>query len=606
MQTNKAGSQFMDILLSYRKYYIAAIVFALLSLLCGFTIPVVIKNIIDIILTDQSQSVSGIVWWLIGLIGGSETLARNLWLAMLAVIALYAVSAILMYFTILLTGLASEYIVKEIRDQLYRKFQRLSYTFFSAEKTGDLIQRSTSDVVATHAFLSNQLVEIGRTIIMIIVLIPYMFFISVKMAAVSLALSPLMAVVSIHYFRLLIRRSKIIEVNESEMTSTIQENLAGFRVVRAFSRHAYEQEKFKKRSRDYFDSVLRRIDTFARFFGLATTLAFGQLVIVLILGSWMVIHQWVSIGTLVAFFAYAGAIAFTLRGLGIMLGETGGAVVAIGRIDKILSMPAASATNEDPVDINLRGEIRFQNVSFGYQETNNVLDNISFHIKPGERVAIVGPSGSGKSTMIELLLKNCDHKSGTILLDGMDLKDLVPATVRSQIGTSLQDVFLFSDTVRSNIKIAKVTATDGEVKTASETAKIHDTIQEFPEKYDTFIGEKGVDLSGGERQRMVLARTFVRQPPILILDDSLSAVDVHTEREILRELNKKHEDVTVIIITNRLACCLNADRVFVLEDGRLAMTGSHDELIREEGFYKRLWGIQEEIDQIADKTTKGP
>jgi len=359
MQIKKSESQFMGILLSYRKHYIAAIVVVLLSLLFGFTIPVVIKDIIDIILTDQSESVSGIVWWLIGLIGGSETLARNLWLAMLAIIVLYTVSTVLMSFTILLNGLASEYIVKEIRDQLYSKFQRLSYAFFSAEKTGDLIQRSTSDVMAAQGFLSNQLFEIGRTIIMIIMLVPYMFLINVKMAAVSLALSPLMAVVSIYYFRLLIRRSVIVEENESEMTSTIQENLAGFRVVRAFSRHAYEREKFKKRSRDYYYSTLRRINIFARFFGLATTLAFAQLVIVLILGSWMVIHQWVSVGTLVAFFTYSSAIAFTLRGLGIMLGESGGAVVAIGRIDKILSIPATRATIEESVDLNLRGEIRF-------------------------------------------------------------------------------------------------------------------------------------------------------------------------------------------------------------------------------------------------------
>jgi ATP-binding cassette subfamily B protein len=230
------------------------------------------------------------------------------------------------------------------------------------------------------------------------------------------------------------------------------------------------------------------------------------------------------------------------------------------------------------------------------------LDNVTFHITPGERIAIVGPSGSGKSTIIELLLRNYDYQSGSIMLDDRELTDLDPRKVRSQIGTSLQDVFLFSDTVRSNIKMAKTNATDGEVKTASETAKIHATIHELPEKYDTHIGEKGVDLSGGQRQRMVLARTFVRKPPILILDDSLSAVDVHTEHEILQELNKKHDDVTVIIVTHRLSCCLNADRILVLEDGKLTKTGVHSELIREEGFYRRLWEIQQEIEQVSDKT----
>jgi ATP-binding cassette subfamily B protein len=469
------------------------------------------------------------------------------------------------------------------------------------EKTGDLIQRSTSDVIAANNFLSNQLTEIGRMAIMIIILIPYMFVINVKMAALSLVLSPFIAVLAVHYFRLFFRQSIKIEENESELTSTIQENLAGIRVVRAFARHALEREKFAKRSEEYYQSVVRYIDNYARFFGYTTTLAFGQLGIVLVGGSWMVIHNWVSVGTLVAFFTYSTAIAFTLRGLGVMLGDTSGAIVAIRRIEKILSTPVAVFA-KDAAEVKLRGEIQFENVSFSYRKNQKILDNVTFHITPGERIAIVGPSGSGKSTIIELLLRNYDYQSGSIMLDDRELKDLDPRKVRSQIGTSLQDVFLFSDTVRSNIKMAKTNATDGEVKTASETAKIHDTIHEFPEKYDTHIGEKGVDLSGGQRQRMVLARAFVRKPPILILDDSLSAVDVHTEREILQELNKKHDDVTVIIVTHRLSCCLNADRILVLEDGKLTKIGAHSELIQEEGFYKRLWEIQQEIEQVSDKT----
>ena len=600
MSLSKPKSHFVGVILDHWRYYITAIVVAFLSMFFIFTIPVILKDVIDIILTDQTNDVSDFAWWLIGLIGGQKVLAQNLWIPALVVFGLYVVFSILIALTILLAGLAAESISREIRNRLYRKFQRLSYAFFSGEKTGDLIQRSTSDVMAAHAFLSNQLAEIGRTIVMILLLVPYMFLINAKMAALSLVTTPILAIVVFYYFRLLIRRSVVIEENESEMTSAIQENLSGIRVVRAFARHAYEREKFKKRSLAYHNSALNRIDTFARFFAFATTLSFGQLGIVLIFGSWMVIYEWVSVGTLVAFFSYASAIAFNLRGLGIMLGETGGAVVAIGRIDKILEMPVPERSTEAAANASLQGEIAFENVSFAYETGNKVLDEVSFHIKTGERIAIVGPSGSGKSTLIELLLKNYQPQSGSISLDGKNLQELEAETVRSQIGTSLQEVFLFSDTVRSNITMAKSEATEGEVVTASETARIHDTIDGLPEKYETTIGELGVDLSGGQRQRMVLARTFIKKPPILILDDSLSAVDVHTEREILSELNKKHSDVTVIIVTHRLSCCLNADRILVLENGKLTKSGHHNQLIQADGFYQRLWGIQQEIEQIAE------
>jgi len=326
-----------------------------------------------------------------------------------------------------------------------------------------------------------------------------------------------------------------------------------------------------------------------------TTPAFLQLGVVLVFGSWMVIYQYVSVGTLVAFFSYSSAIAFTLRNLGSVLGETGGAIVAISRINTILKTPSPVEPVGEGSDGRLEGGIRFKNVGFSYPGTKNGLEDVSFHVKPGETVAIVGPSGSGKSTIVELLLANYDCQSGSVVLDGRNLTELNPQSVRSQIGTSLQDVFLFSDTVRRNIKLASTAATDDEVVTASETARIHDTIQGFPEKYDTVIGEKGVDLSGGQRQLMDLARSFIRKPPILILDDSLSAVDINTEGEILRELHQKHQDVTVIIITHRLSCCLNADKILVLENGVITDAGIHGELVKSEGFYRRLWDIQQQM-----------
>jgi len=265
MQKNETKSHFISIVISHRKRYIMAIVLALISMLCVLTIPIVIKNIIDIVLTGQTTGGIDFVRWIFERVGGKDVLIRNLWMATVAVIGLYAVYAFLMFLTILIIGVVSETIIKEVRDRLFKKFQQLSYAFYSVEKTGDLIQRSTSDVIAANNFLSNQLTEIGRMAIMIIILIPYMFVINVKMAALSLVLSPFITVLAVHYFRLFFRQSIKIEENESELTSTIQENLAGIRVVRAFVRHAVEREKFAKRSGEYYQSVVRYIDNFARF-----------------------------------------------------------------------------------------------------------------------------------------------------------------------------------------------------------------------------------------------------------------------------------------------------------------------------------------------------
>ncbi len=594
-ESSRPQNPFLDVVSQYRRPYITAVAMALLAFSCSFSIPVVIKNIIDIVLVNQPVNVSVLVGWIINLIGGKSSLIENLWFATLAIIGLYLFFAFFMYFTFRFSGLASESIVRDVRNLLYSKLQKLSYSFFSAEKTGDLIQRCTSDVASAQSFLSNQLTEIGRLIVMVLFLIPFMFAIDVKMALVSLILSPLMVVAVVYYFPNLIRLSIGVEENESEMTSAIQENLAGMKVVRAFARHAFERERFAGKSRDYYRASLRRIDTFARFFSVMTTLAFLQLGLVLVLGSWMVIYQYVSVGTLVAFFSYSSAIAFTLRNLGSVLGETGGAIVAISRINRILNTPSdIEPVNEDS-EKQLVGGICFKRVGFSYPGTKNGVEDVTFHVEPGETVAIVGPSGSGKSTIVELLLANYACQTGSIELDGRNLTELNPQSVRSQIGTSLQDVFLFSDTVRTNIKLAVTVATYEEVVTASETARIHDTIQDFPEKYDTVIGENGVDLSGGQRQRMDLARSFIRKPPILILDDSLSAVDINTEGEILQELRRKHDDVTVIIITHRLSCCLNADKILVLENGTITDMGTHGELVDGEGFYRRLWDIQQQM-----------
>lgn len=590
---------FLNLLSSYRWYYIAAIIFAQLAFLSAFTIPIIVKNLIDGILAEDPAGFSGILGYLVAFLGGRTFLVGHLWIVTLSILSLFSLTAFLMHFMIRFSSIACEKIVRDLRNRLYIKLQNLSDSFFSRSETGDLIQRCTSDIATIRTFLSSQLVECGRIIVMIAMVIPIMFVIDIKMAVLSLLTVPLIAAVVYYYFRLLVRISIDLEEKEGKLTTVVQENLTGIRVVRAFARQAFEQEKFAVRNRAYQDAAVYRQKKFAEFFALATLLAFVQTGIVLIVGAWMVINNRASLGTLVVFLTYSSMVVFTFRMLGMILSEVGGSIVAIARIDKILQEPEKTVTGGQIDNCMLGGDIRFDNVGFSYTGNDRVLKNVSFRINAGETVAIVGPSGSGKTSIIQLLLRNYDCQEGTIRFDGKDAKDLNPQMVRSQIGTSLQEPFLFSTTIKKNIKIAKSDATDTEITDAAKTAAIHETVQNFSDRYDSEIGEKGVSLSGGQKQRLAMARSFVKRPRILMLDDSLSAVDNKTEREIVQALDMKHKDVTIILVTHRLSCCINMDRILVLEGGELVAQGTHAQLTEEEGFYKRLWEIQKGIEKEA-------
>jgi len=591
------NDSFWNLLFSYRRYYIAAVGFAQLAFLSSYMIPIIIKNLIDGIFAGESVEISGIANFFITFAGGKDFLAAHLWVTTMAVLILTVSNAFFIHFTIRFSSIASENIIRTLRNRLYAKFQNLPDSFFSRSETGDLLQRCTSDIRTIRAFLSAQLYESGRVAVMILMLIPVMFIINVKMAMLSLITFPFIAVVVFVYLRILVRISISMEKKEGKLTTVIQENLTGIRVVRAFARQAFEREKFAWASQAFKDAVLRQQRKFADFFSFASMLAFIQTGIVLIFGAWMVTNNRISLGTLVAFITYTTMVVFNFRALGVILSEIGGTVVAISRIDKILQEPEMI----EEVSLNdhclMDGGIRFDKVSFSYTDNNRALKNVSFKINAGETVAIVGPTGSGKTSIIKLLLKNYNCQEGTILLGNKDLRALNSRMVRSQIGTSLQEAFLFSTTIKSNIKIAKDGVTDEEMITAAKTASIHETVQGFIKGYDSQIGERGIKLSGGQRQRVAMARSFVKRPLVLILDDSLSAVDTRTEGQIVQAIENKHENVTTIVITHRLSCCVNADRILVLENGELVAQGRHKQLIKEKGFYRRLWEIQKGIEK---------
>jgi len=593
------NNPFWSLFITYRRDYITAIVFTLLGWLSTFAVPVIIKNLIDGIFPARPAEMSGVAGYFMALFGGKSYLAGHLWIAALSIIFFFSMNALFRHFTARYSGIACESILMELRNRLYANFQELPDSFFSKSPTGDLIQRCTSDIGKIQPFLSNQLLESGRQVVMLAVLIPLMFALDVKMALLSLFTVPFTIVMLYVYIRLLIRMSIDVEEKEGKLTTVIQENLTGIRVVRAFGRQDFEKDKFKQRSLDFHDAAINREKKFAAMFAWSSLLAFVQAGIVLITGIWLVANSRLSLGTLVVFISYSTSVVFTLRAFGLVLSGIGGSVVAISRIDEVLRHSERIDDQNKQKDFTLGGDVAFVNVGFSYNDKNRALKNVSFSIRSGETIAIVGPSGSGKSSLIKLLLRFYDCQEGMILLDGKNIKDLHPRTLRAQIGTSLQDTFLFSNTIKWNIKIAKENTADETMADAAKTASIHDTIQGFADGYDAFLGEKGVNLSGGQRQRLAGARTFVKTPPILMLDDAFSAVDTRTERAIIRAIDSKCKGTTTILVTHRLSCCIDADRILVLEDGNLVAQGTHTQLIEEEGFYQRLWEIQKGIEQEA-------
>ncbi|NMC58406.1 MAG: ABC transporter ATP-binding protein [Candidatus Methanofastidiosa archaeon] len=317
----------------------------------------------------------------------------------------------------------------------------------------------------------------------------------------------------------------------------------------------------------------------------------GQIGIVLVAGIYFTVHGQITLGMLVAFNTYVSRLIWPVRQLGRILSDMGKMTVSLKRVSQILEEKEEKEVGEG-LKPEIKGELSFENVSFEYEENSPVLNNISFKVNKGETVAIVGPTGSGKSSLIHLLLRLYDYRSGSIKVDGVELKDISRKWIRSKVGIVLQEPFLYSRTIKDNIKMAKLDASDNEIVRATSMAAVHDVIKSFENGYDTVVGEKGVTLSGGQRQRVAIARTLIKNLPILIFDDSLSAVDAETDKIIRGELEKRSKGVTTFIISHRISTVMDADKIVVLNHGEIEAIGKHEELIRKDGVYKRIWQIQ--------------
>ncbi|MEM7754725.1 MAG: ABC transporter ATP-binding protein [Planctomycetota bacterium] len=521
----------------------------------------------------------------------------------MAVVGFTALAGVFTYLRSRWAEQASESIVRSVRDRMYGHMQKLPASYFDSAESGDLVQRCSSDVETLRVFLSAHLVEIGRAAAMLLIPLPLMWSIEPRMTVASVVLLPIVVVFSFGYFVRIKKLFKAKDEAEGALTSAIQENLSGIRVVRAFARQAFEEEKLAKVNAEERDLHLEVYLAMARFWSFSDLLCFAQKGLVVGVGVWMIARGELGVGAFFFFLAAVNLFIWPVRMLGRILTDLGKAAVAVERIFEVLDAeeeaePAAPIVLERP-----EVAVRFEDVRFAYGTDggtgSEVIRGVSFEIGAGETLALVGPSGAGKSTLAALLLRLYDPTGGRITLDGVDIGQMERRAVRSAVASVLQEPFLFSKTLGENIAIARPEAAEGELHGAAIAAAIHETIEGFEHGYETAVGERGVTLSGGQRQRVAIARAVIRNPAVLLLDDAMSAVDAETEEALLGALRERHGKRTTIVIAHRLSTLAHADRVVVIEDGAVTQMGRHEELVREDGLYARLWSLQTSIGEGA-------
>ena len=573
-------------------FYISAAA-TILKVAASFAVPQVIRftadHVIDNALLDYARPVIN----MIDAMGGLEFLKENLWLLALTVLVLALITGVSDYTGRITLAKGTEGIIKNIRDKLFEHIQKLPYSWHVKNQTGDIIQRSTSDVEVVRNFISTQLLEMFRTIMLVIISLILMFSMNVKLTLAVLVFIPVVLLYSTIFYGILAKKFLVADEAEGQLFTAIQENLTGVRVVRAFGREKYEIEKFSQRNSIFSDLWVKLGYQLGYYWGIGDLVTGTLLMAIVIYGAYFAVNDVITLGEFLAFTSYTAMIAWPLRSFGRILSELSKTKVSLKRICEILKEPE-EFDSPDAGSPDIYKDIEFKNVTFRYEGDMPVLNNVSFKVKAGTTFAILGGTGSGKTTLMHLLtrLYDLDDDNGTITIGGVNIKNIKREHLRKNIGMVLQEPFLFSRTIKDNIKIAKSEASMDEIKEAASTARVDEAIEEFSKGYETLVGERGVTLSGGQKQRVAIARMLLQNTPIMVFDDSLSAVDADTDAKIRSSLKKRKGSSTTILISHRITTLMESDRILVLDKGRVSDTGSHEELIKRDGIYKDIFNAQ--------------
>ncbi len=567
----------------YRASYAVAALSTGLASLCQTGTYLLVRRLIDTVLPGRS--------------------ARALVAAAAGFVGLAALQGSFSFLSGRLAALTAEGSIRRLRDAFFDHVQRLPFSYLDKTSTGDLIERATSDMDAVRKFFADQAIGFGRITLLFAVNFSALCLLSWRLALVSVAVLPVVLALSTVFFKVISKRYEKYQEQEAILSTTLQENLTGVRVVKAFARQRFEIDRFDRVNREKYRRGRRLLLMNAVFWPATDILCGAQMLGGFVYGALQAIAGTITLGTYLAFAGMIIQLIWPIRFLGRLIVDISGGLVSHERLMTVLREPQeALAEGTTGGDGPLRGELHFRDVAFGYEAEKPILSAISFHCAPGQTVALIGSTGSGKTSLVNLLPRFHDYTAGSVTLDGRELRDYPRHWLRQRIGIVEQEPFLFSRTIRENITYGVPgEVSDATVEAAARSAAIHDVILSFPKGYDTLVGEKGVTLSGGQKQRVAIARTILKDPGILILDDSTSSVDTETEAVIRAALERLMEGRTSFVIAHRVQSLMKADLILVFDGGRIVERGTHATLSTRDGMYHRIFDLQTRIESDLEK-----
>ncbi len=575
---------FWRMMTGFRHYYFLAVIMLAISALMNTSSFLLIRHFVDNILpTPNVGSLAPLVGLGFVLLAGGQGLFS--------------------FLSGRFAAKTAEGLALRLRDAMYDHIQRLSFTYHDNMQTGELLSRATSDLDAIRRFFADQAIGVGRIILLFIVNFLAIMLLNVQLALVSIIVVPLIALMSLFFFGRISRLYEHLQEQEARVSTTLQENLSGVRVVKAFNRQNYEREKFDVQNFEHYKRGRKFLVLHALFWPLSDMLVFGQVIGGYFFGATLVINGTMSVGSYLAYVSLLGQLINPMRNLGRLLVDMSTGIVSYKRMMQVIGEEQESLIDGTHVpNGDLRGDVEFKDVNFQYNADTPVLYDIDLTVKAGQSVALLGSTGSGKTSLISLIPRFYDYTSGSITIDGIELKDIPRGYLRNQVGVVEQEPFLFSRSIRDNITFSvSRKVTDEEVIAAAQAAAVHDVIMTFPDGYNTLVGERGVTLSGGQKQRVALARTLLKNPRILILDDATSSVDSETEDEIRQALLKLMKGRTSFIIAHRIQTVMHANLILVFDKGRIVQRGTHSELMRVQGIYRQIFDLQSRIEEEVEK-----
>ena len=576
-----------------KRYFALSVLAATVTAFADMINPQIIRAAVDCAIGGQEGEFPQFVMNLVDKIGGFAYLGQNMWIMALAVIVVAAFQVLSQYAFRVFNTKAAETLVKSMRDQLYSHIARLPFAWHMGNKTGDIIQRCTSDIDTMKNFLSEQMTAIFRIVIMLVLSAIFMLSMHPVLTLIAWIPMPFIVAYSFVFHKKIHDGFTDCDENEGKLSAMAQENLTGVRVVRAFGLERSEVDKFQKQNDHYTGLWEKMGKVLSQFWCTADVLSGLQVLLIVVFGAVFCVRESLLPGEYIAFISYNSMLIWPIRQLGRMISEMSKAGVSIDRVFYIMNSPAEK-DEEDAFNAPMDGDICFEHVNFAYENSPQMLHDIHFTMKAGTTLGILGGTGSGKSTMMLLLdkLYLLKPEDGRITIGGTDINKIRTEHLRKNIGMVLQEPFLFSRTIRENIGISSPDMEMEQIREAAKAAALDETVTAFAQGYDTMVGERGVTLSGGQKQRAAIARTLTQDVPILIFDDSLSAVDAETDAKIRNAISQRFGKASVILVSHRITTLSAADKIIVLDRGRIVEEGSHDELKAAGGIYQKIYEAQ--------------